>query len=67
MTIFRRVDSRVEPFSDVPFLVGSRYKSIFETSRFDQNADQLCCGCFWLWAKCEVSHLLQWCLRHGIL
>ena len=24
---------------------------ILDTSRFDQNADQLCCGCFWLWSK----------------
>ena len=42
----RVVDSRVEPFSDVPFWVGSRYSSMLDTNRFDQNADQLCCGYF---------------------
>ena len=36
--------------------------------RFDHlNADQLCCGCFWLWAKCETADVRQWCLRHGTL
>ena len=44
-----------------------RNQSFLDTSRFDQDADQLCCGCFWLWAKCEAAYVLQCCLRHGIL
>jgi len=29
-----------------------------DTSRFDPNAEQLFCGCFWLWAKCEIADVL---------
>ena len=44
-----------------------RNQSFLDTSRFDQDADQLCCGCFWLYDKWETADVLQWCLCHGIL
>jgi len=65
----RRVDSRLLVLSRLAICRFGLVVviSILDTSRFDQNADQLCYGCFWRWAKCETADVLQWCLRHGIL
>jgi len=69
VTIFRRVDSCLLVLSRLAIcrLGWQSLLVILDTSRFDQKADQLCCGCFWLWAKCQTSDVLQWCFRHEIL
>ena len=33
----------------------------------DQNADQLWCGCFWLWAKCETADVLLVLVSRNII
>ena len=56
------IQGHLEPFGNlisrllIVVVLGGRFGGYI---RFDQNADQLCCGCFWLWAKCEAADVLQ--------